>query len=118
MSEDAPTAGDDTTERTVDSDTSDSQPTSDGIDTANTRGRRFVVGLYVALVGVAATAGVLTATFVDGLRRPELFGVIPLPATRAGFAVFGGVTMAVVLGVPLSLIVYVSRRIDDPDAVE
>ena|GEM_PF-1039086 len=87
-------------------------------DTDEPRGRRFVVGLYVTLVGVAATAGVLTATFVDELSRPELFGVIPLPATRVGFAVFGGLTMAVVLGVPLSLIVYVSRRIDDPDAVE
>ncbi len=86
--------------------------------TDDTRGRQFVVGLYVALVAVAATAGVLTATFVDGLSRPELFGFLPLPATQTGFAVFGGVTMAVVLGVPLSLIAYVSRRIDDPDAVE
>ncbi len=91
---------------------------ADGSDADDTRGRRFVVGLYVALVGVGATAGVLTATFVDGLMRPELFGVVPLPATQAGFAVFGGVTMAVVLGVPLSLVIYVSRRIDDTDAVE
>ncbi|ERH12907.1 MAG: hypothetical protein J07HB67_01938 [halophilic archaeon J07HB67] len=97
--------------------TTDTQ-SNDTVETGDTRGRRFVLVLYVALVGVAATAGVLTATFVDGLSRPELFGVIPLPATRVGFAVFGGVTMAFVLGVPLSLIIYVSRRIDDPDAVE
>lgn len=91
---------------------------ADGGDADDTRGWRFVVGLYVALVAVGATAGVLTATFVAELEQPELFGVIPLPATPVGFAVFGGLTMAVVLGVPLSLIAYVSRRIDDPDAVE
>lgn len=88
-------------------------------DTASgTRGRRFVVGLYAALVSVGAVAGVLTATFVDELSRPELFGVLPLPATPLGFAVFGGVTMAFVLGVPLTLVIYVSRRIDNEPPAE
>lgn len=76
-------------------------------------GRRVVVALYLLLVGVGGTAGVLVATFVPNLSRPELFGVVPLPATRVGFAVFGAVTMAVVLGVPLAGVIYVSRRIDD-----
>ncbi|MEZ3115873.1 cox cluster protein [Halobaculum sp. MBLA0147] len=89
-----------------------------GTDEQGFAGRRLVVVLYVLLVGVGATAGVLVATFVDGLSRPELFGVVPLPATAVGFAVFGGVTMAVVLGVPLAGVVYVSRRIDDPHAVD
>jgi hypothetical protein len=72
-----------------------------------------VIGLYAILVSVGGAAGVLVATFVPRLSRPELFGVLPLPATRLGFAVFGAVTMAVVLGVPLAGVIYVSRRIDD-----
>ncbi len=81
-------------------------------------GQRLVLVLYALLVGVGTVAGVLVAVFVDELSRPELFAVIPLPATPAGFAVYGGVTMAVVLGLPLALVVVVSRRVEDPHAVD
>lgn len=81
-------------------------------------GRRIVVLLYVILVAVGTVAGVLVGVFVENLSRPELFGVISLPATPLGFALFGGITMAAVLGVPLALVVAVSREIDDPHAVD
>ena len=76
-------------------------------------GRRFVLLLYAALTGVGAAAGLLTATFVGGLEQPRFLFLIPFPATPLGFAAYGGLTLAVVLGVPLTLVIYVSRTIDD-----
>ncbi|UIP01210.1 cox cluster protein [Halobaculum sp. CBA1158] len=78
----------------------------------------MVLVLYAALVGVGGAAGLLVATFVDGLSAPELYAVIPLPATPLGFAVYGAVTIATVLGIPLALVAYISRGIDDPNAVD
>lgn len=81
-------------------------------------GPRFVLVLYALLSAVGGVAGVLVATFVEAATAPALYGVLTLPATPLGFAVYGAVTIATVLGVPLALVVYVSRRIDDPDAVD
>lgn len=75
-------------------------------------GPRVVIGLYVVLVSVGGVGGSLVATFVSNLSRPELFGFLPLPATTLGFTLFGAITVAVVLGVPLSLVVTVSRRLE------
>lgn len=75
-------------------------------------GWRVVLVLYAVLVAVGGLAGTLVATFVADLSPPELFGFLPLPPTTLGFAVFGAVTVATILGVPLSLVVYVSRRLD------
>jgi hypothetical protein len=77
-------------------------------------GPRLVVGLYVLLVLVTATAGFLIATFVEGLEPPRFLFLVPFPPTPLGFAAYGGLTLALVLGVPLALVVLVSRRIDDP----
>lgn len=76
-------------------------------------GSRFVLQLYVALVAVAATAGLLTGAFVEGLSSPRFLFLVPLPPTPLGFAVYGGLTIALVLGGPLALVRYVSRNIDD-----
>jgi len=75
-------------------------------------GRRFVLLLYVALIGVATAAGFLTGTFVSGLEQPQFLFLVPFPATPVGFAAYGGLTIALVLGVPLALVVYVSQTID------
>lgn len=85
-----------------------SAPGSTGRD-----GQRFVLLLYVALIGVATTAGFLTGTFVSGLEQPRFLFLIPFPATPLGFAAYGGLTLALVLGVPLALVSYVSQTIDD-----
>ena len=97
-------------ERDAPEDESTSESESTGRD-----GRRFVLLLYAALVGVATTAGLLTGTFVDGLEAPRFLFLIPFPATPLGFAAYGGLTLAVVLGVPLALVIYVSQTIDDVD---
>lgn len=76
-------------------------------------GPRLVVGLYVVLVLVTAAAGFLIATFVEGLESPSFLFLVPFPATQLGFAAYGGLTIAVVLGIPLTLVVLVSRHIDD-----
>lgn len=95
----------------------------DAAEADRTRNRRFdgprlVIALYVLLTAVGGVAGVLVATFGDDLSSPALYAVIPLPPTPLGFGVYGAVTIATVLGIPLALVVYVSRRIDDPDAVD
>ncbi|GGC61502.1 hypothetical protein GCM10007209_24490 [Haloferax sulfurifontis] len=38
---------------------------------------------------------------------------MPFPPTPLGFAAYGALTIALVLGVPLGLVVYVSAGLDD-----
>lgn len=79
-------------------------------------GRRFVIGLYAFLVGVAAAAGYLTAALIPNVQRPAFLFLVELPATPLGFAVYGALTVALVLGVPLLLVRHVSQDIDDVEA--
>ena len=81
------------------------------------RGRRFVLALYAVLVAFAAGIGLLFSTVVGDPQPPALFFLVELPPTALGFALYGGVTVAAVLGVPLLLVVHVSERVDaaDPD---
>lgn len=76
-------------------------------------GPRVVLVLYAVLVAVGGAAGTLVVRFVPNLARPELYGVIPLPATTLGFAAYGAITIATVLGVPLAFVVAVSRRMSE-----
>lgn len=94
------------------------EPDDNGRARAATRGPRFVLVLYVLLVGVGGVGGALVPVFVDGLSSPALFGLFPMPITPPGFAAYGAITVAVVLGVPLLLVVFVSRRVEDPHTVE
>ena len=80
-------------------------------------GRRFVLLLYLALVGVSGVLGVLFTVAVDDPSPPALFFLVELPATAVGFGLYGAITVAVVLGVPLLHVVAVSERVDDVDAV-
>jgi hypothetical protein len=75
-------------------------------------GNRFVLALYASLVSVSALLGVLFALVVESATSPRLFFVVALPPTPLGFAVYGGVTVAAVLGVPLLLVRYASRYDD------
>lgn len=73
-------------------------------------GSRVVVTIYLIIVGLAGVMG-----FILGYIRPEnldprLFGVVELPPTPFGVAVYGLVTVAVVLGVFLALVTYVSEK--------
>jgi len=73
-------------------------------------GRRFVLYLYVAIVAVAGGLGVILGEVVDMGEPPRLFFLVPLPPNGAGFAVYGVVTVAVALGLPLALVSYVSGQ--------
>lgn len=73
-----------------------------------------MLGLYALLVAFGAVTGVLFTTVVEHPRPPTLFFLLSLPPTPLGFAVYGAVTVAVVLGVPLAGVVYASRSIEGP----
>jgi hypothetical protein len=90
---------------------SDSATQSDRTETRS--GPRFVGFLYVALVCVSGAAGFLVGTFVENLRPPRFLFLVPFPPTPVGFAAYGALTVALVLGVPLLLVVLVSTRVDD-----
>ncbi len=86
-------------------------PDSEG-DPAVWGGKRFVILIYVFLVAITGVFG-----YIIGLARPEnldprLLGVISLPPTPAGVALYGMVTVALVLGVLLLGVNYVSERYD------
>jgi hypothetical protein len=91
------------------------QQTAD--DASGLGGRRFVVVLYLALVAISGVMGVLFVTAVDDPSPPALFFLVDLPPTAVGFGLYGALTVAVVLGVPLLLVVAVSELVDDVDAV-
>jgi hypothetical protein len=75
-------------------------------------GRRFVLLLYGIIVCLAGGLGLVLGAFVPMGGGPDLFFVLSLPPTALGFAVYGAVTVAVALAVPLALVVYLSRRED------
>lgn len=86
---------------------------SAGTGGAGRSGPGFVLVLYALLVAFGGVAGVLFATVVENPRPPALFFLVTLAPTRLGFALYGALTMVVVLGLPLAAVVYVSRtRID------
>jgi len=76
-------------------------------------GQQIVLRLYVAIVILAGVMGFVLGSIRPEDLQPELFGVIALPPTPFGVAVYGFVTIGVVLGVLLGLVIYVSGRIDD-----
>lgn len=82
------------------------QSDSPGVD-----GPRFVGVLYVILVCVSGVAGFLVGAFVENLDAPRFLFVIPFPPTPFGFAAYGALTIAIVLGIPLLLVVYVSENV-------
>ena len=76
-------------------------------------GQQIVLRLYVAIVVLAGVMGFVLGSIRPEDLEPELFGVIALPPTPFGVAIYGFVTIGIVLGVLLGLVVYVSERIDD-----
>jgi hypothetical protein len=76
-------------------------------------GRRFVLFLYVTIVIIAGVLGFILGEVVDMGAAPRLFFLIALPPTGPGFAVYGVGTVAVALGLPLSLVAALSRRMEE-----
>lgn len=78
-------------------------------------GDRVVVLLYVIIVAVAGGMGFVLGTVRPDDLDPVLFGVLSLPPTPFGVALYGVVTVGVGLGALLLLVRFVSRRYDDAD---
>lgn len=80
--------------------------TADGA--GHVSGRRLVIGIYVGLIAFAGMMGYILGVIVDDLRAVSLLGLIPIPPTPIGLAVYGAVTIALLLGVLLLLVIYVA----------
>jgi hypothetical protein len=80
---------------------------------AGTPGEKVVVAVYVIIVALAGVMGFVLGSIRPADLQPELFGVIALPPTPFGVALYGMVTVGVGLGVLLGAVVYISRRTDD-----
>jgi len=82
-------------------------------DVAEAPGQKVVVQLYVIIVALAGVMGFVLGTIRPADLQPALFGVIELPPTPFGVALYGVFTVGIGLGVLLGLVVYVSRRAED-----
>lgn len=75
------------------------------------RGSQVVVTLYVVVVAIAGLTGYLLGSIgPEGLRSVSLFGLVTLPPTPIGLALYGVGTLGVGLGVALALVAFASRR--------
>ncbi|MFB6084093.1 MAG: cox cluster protein [Halorientalis sp.] len=77
------------------------------------QGNRVVIFLYVVIVAIAGVMGFVLGNARPKDLDPELFGVIQLPPTAFGTALYGMITVAVGLGIMLGLVIYVSDRYPD-----
>lgn len=80
------------------------------VETRAVAGRRLVLVLYGIVVALATTMGFAIGIIAPRDMNPRLFGLVTLPPTPFGMAVYGAVTIAVGLGVLLGLVVIASRR--------
>lgn len=78
----------------------------------NRSGRSIVLSVYVAIVCFAAGVGYLLSSLGIATKAPRYLGLVPFEPTPVGLALYGALTMATVLGVPLVLVVLISRRND------
>lgn len=83
-------------------------------DTPELGGQRFITFFYITMVVLAATFGYTIGKFGLKGMDPELFGFIQLPRTPVGMALYGALTIAVLLGVIFLLIIYISNRYAEP----
>lgn len=81
-------------------------------EVAETAGQKVVVQIYVIIVALAGVMGFVLGTIRPNDLQPALFGVIALPPTPFGVALYGMLTIAIGLGVLLGLVIYVSRWTD------
>lgn len=77
-------------------------------DGAGVSGRRLVIGIYVGLIAFAGMMGYILGVIIDDLQAVSLLGLIPIPPTPIGLAVYGAITIAILLGVLLLLVMYVA----------
>lgn len=71
-------------------------------------GRRVVLTLYLIIVGITALFGVLIGYYGGSALEPIDWGVVTIPPTPLGFALYGVVTVGSALGLLLALMTYLS----------
>lgn len=76
--------------------------------TRDVSGQRIVIGIYLGLVVFAGIMGLILGFIIDDLESVALLGVIPIPPTPLGLALYGSVTIALLLGVFLLAVQYVA----------
>lgn len=75
------------------------------------QGRRVVLFLYLIVVAIAGLTGYLLGSIgPEGLRAVSFLGVVSLPPTPLGLALYGVLTLGLGLGVALVLVAYVADR--------
>lgn len=73
-------------------------------------GRRVVLAVYAAVVAISAVVGGTVPVLLPAIGHPQLFGLFPLPSTVVGYAAYGGVTTATLLGAGILLVETASRN--------
>jgi len=79
-------------------------------------GKRMVLGIYATIVGLAAVFGAMVGLVLPAKENaPETagFGPFVFEINPLNFAVYGAVNIAVVLGVLILLMSFVSGRYPD-----
>lgn len=83
-------------------------------DTPELGGQQFITYFYVGIVALTALFGYTIGKFGIKGADPELFGFIQLPKSPVGMATYGALTVAILLGVLLLLMIFVSNRYAEP----
>lgn len=81
-------------------------------ESAKRGGRSVVLFLYVAIVLFTGCVGYLLSSLGVATEPVRYLGLIRFPPTPLGLALYGSLTLATVLGIPLLLVMAVSRRTD------
>lgn len=82
-------------------------------------GQQVVLAMYVVIVSVAGIFGAFLPFVVENLRRPAYLFLFELPATSAGLAAYGALTVGTLFAVPLVAVVLASRYVvEDPDSTD
>ncbi|PSP57242.1 cox cluster protein [Halobacteriales archaeon QH_7_66_36] len=80
-----------------------------------TGGPGLVITIYVIVVLLTASIGFIIGAIGPQGLDPELFGVVQLPPTPVGMAIYGGTTIGSLLGALLIGVIYVANRYDDAE---
>lgn len=83
----------------------------DVFETRRASGRRVILVVYAVVVGIAGLMGAILGVILPEQKGVAVatLGPVSFPITPATFALYGMLTMAVMLGVLLGVVQFVSR---------
>lgn len=73
------------------------------------QGRRVVLIVAAAVVAVSAAVGATVPLLLPDVGAPRLFLLVSLPPSVLGYAAYGGLTAALLLGIGLLAVEAASR---------